>query len=88
MLNRHKFVFIPVTEYALFPHQAKTLKTNHFGLVSNISKYYCKTGTVCLPFVPTALEFDCNNFGSLLWKTIKPHGHNEIKPQIKNILKI
>ena len=82
--NRRK-LSIPVAGYASFS-KARTLKTNLLGLTSNISKYYFKTGTICLLFlsshVLTALEFDSNYFGVLLWKIVKPRNHNEIKPPI------
>ena len=46
----------------------RTLKTNLLGLISNFSKYYFKTGTVCLLFlfshVFTTLEYDNNHFGT------------------------
>ena len=61
---------IPVAEYASFSHQARMLKTNPLGLISNVSKYYFKNGKICLLFVSshvfTALEFDRNHFGILL----------------------
>ena len=47
LTNRRKLFSIPVAEYASFSHQARTLKTNLLGLISNFSKYYFKTGTIC-----------------------------------------
>ena len=45
----------------------RMLKTNLLGLISRFSKYYLKTGTVCLLFLSSnvfiALEFDSNHFG-------------------------
>ena len=77
---------IPVAEYASFSLQAKTLRTNFQGLISNFSKYFSKIDTVWLLFLSshvfTALEFDSNHFGILLWKIVKPRDHNEIKPPI------
>ena len=49
MTNRRKLFSVPVTEYASFSHQARTLKTNLLGLITNFSKYYFKT--VCLHFL-------------------------------------
>ena len=70
LTNKCKLFSIPVAEYASFSHQARMLKTNLLGLISNFSKYYFKTGTICLLFllshVFTALEFDSNHFGILL----------------------
>ena len=71
---------VPVTS---FSHQARTLKTNLLGLISNFSKYYFKTGTICLLFLSshvfTALEFDTNHFGILLWEIVNPRDYDEIK---------
>ena len=90
-LNRRKLFSIPVTEYASFSHQARTLKTTPLGLISNFSKYHFKTSTLRLPFLSshvfTALEFGSNHFGILLWKIVKPRDHNEIKPPIGKIFK-
>ena len=59
------------------------------GLISDFSIYYFKTGTMCLlslsSHVFTALEFDSNHFGNLLWKIVKPRDHNEIKSLIRRI---
>ena len=69
MTNRCKLFSVPVAEYASFLHQARTLKTNLPGLISNFSKYYYKTSTSCRLFLSphafTALEFDSNHFGTL-----------------------
>ena len=46
--KRRKLFSIPVAEYVTFSHQNRTLKTNLLGLISNISKYFLKTGTICL----------------------------------------
>ena len=58
-------------------------KLIYSGLISNFSKYYLKTGKICLLFLSShvfsTLEFDSNNFGILLWKIVKLHDHNEIK---------
>ena len=69
MTNRCKLFSVPVAEYASFLHQARTLKTNLPGLISNVSKYYYKTSTSCHLFLSphafTALEFHSNHFGTL-----------------------
>ena len=69
----------------------RTLKINLLGLISNFSKYYSKTSTICLLFISshvfTTLEFDSNHFGILLWKIVKPRDHNEIKPPIGKIFR-
>ena len=48
-----------------------------------------KIGTFCLLFLSslvfTALEFDSNYFGILLWKVVKPSEHDETKPPIRKI---
>ena len=36
--NRRILLSIPVAEYASFPHQARALKTNLLGSISNLSK--------------------------------------------------
>ena len=36
----------------------------------------------------TALEFDCNHLGILLWKRVKPCDHTEIKPPIGKVFGI
>ena len=91
LTNRRKLFVIPVAEYASCSHQVRTLKTNLLGLISRFSKYYFKTGTICLLFLPshvlTALEYDGNHFGILLWKIVKPRDHNEIKPPIGKIFR-
>ena len=60
---------IPVASYASFSHQARTLKTNLLDIISNFSKYYFKTGTICIIFLSshvfTTLEFDSNHFESV-----------------------
>ena len=65
--NRRKLFFIPVAEYAFFSNQSRTLKNIVLVLISNFSKYYFKTGAICLLFLSsqvfTALEFDSNHFG-------------------------
>ena len=75
------------SRWVWFSQQAKTLKTNLLGLISNFIKYCFKTGTVCLLSLSshafTALELDCNHFGILLWKIVKPCDHNKIKPPIE-----
>ena len=91
LTNRRKLFAIPVAEYASCSHQVRTLKTNPLGLISSFSKYYFKTGTIFLLFLPshvlTALEYDGNHFGILLWKIVKPRDHNEIKPPIGKIFR-
>ena len=89
LTNRRKLFAVLVAEYASCSHQTKRLKTDLLGLISSFSKYSFKTGTICLLFLPshvfTALEFDGNHFGILLWKIVKPRDHNEIKPPIGKI---
>ena len=89
LTNRRKLFSIPLTECASLWHQARPLNTNLLGLISNFSKYYLKTDTVCLLFLSshvfTAFEFDSNHFGILLWKIVKLRNHNEIKPPIRKI---
>ena len=67
------------------------LKLTYNSLISNFSRYYFKTGTLCLlslsSHVFPALEFDNNCFGMLLWKAVKPHDHNETKPPIGKIFR-
>ena len=91
LINRLKFFSIPVTDYASLSHQARTLRTSLLGLMSNISKYYFKTDTICLFFfsshVIKALEFDSSHFGILLWKKVKPRDYNEIKSPIWKIFR-
>ena len=76
LTNGRKLFSIPFVEYASFSHQTRTLKTNPLGLKSIFSKYYFKTCTICLLFLSsyvfTALTFDSNHFGILLWKIVKP----------------
>ena len=59
--------------------------------MSNFSKYYFKTGTIWLVFFSshlfTALEFNSNHVGILLWKTVKPRDHNEMKQPIEKIFR-
>ena len=82
---------MPVPEYAFFSHQARTLKTNLLGLISNFSKYYFKTGNIRLLFLSshvfTTLEFDSSHFGVRLSKIVEPRDHNEIKPPIGKIFR-
>ena len=84
-----KLFSIPVVEYASFSHQARMVKTNLVRLISNFSKCYFKTDTICFLFFSlhafTALEFDSNHFGILLWKMVKPRHHNDIKQPIGKI---
>ena len=86
LTNIHKLFSIPVAEYTSFSHQARTLKTNLLGFISNFSKYCFKIETIYFLFssshIFTALEFDNNHSGILLWKILKPRDHNEIKPPI------
>ena len=53
----------------------RILEANLLGLISNFSKYYFKTGTICLLFLSshvfTTLEFGSNHFNILLWKIVK-----------------
>ena len=88
LTNRCKLFSIPATEYASFSHQARRL-LNLLDLISNFSKYDFKIGTICIFFfsshVFTALEFDSNHFGILIWKVKKPRDHNKIKPPIGKV---
>ena len=73
-----------------FHIRLERLKLTYCGSISNISKDYCKTGTVCFLFLSshvfTALEFDSNNFGVLLRKIVKPRDNiNKIKPTIGKV---
>ena len=49
-----------------FHIRLKRLKLIYYCLISNISKYYFRIGTICLLFLSshvfTALEFDSNHF--------------------------
>ena len=88
-----QIVLHSVAEYAFFSRQARMLKSSLLDLISNLSKYYFKTNTICLLFLSsdvfTTLELDSNHFDILLWKIVKPCDHNEIKPPIgKNISKV
>ena len=91
LAKRRKLFSIPVGEYASFSNEARTLKTNLLGLISNFSKYFFKTGTTCLLFSPThvfvTLICNINHFGILFWKIVKPHDDNEIKPPIGKIFR-
>ena len=73
---------------ASLSHQARTLKLIYYGLVSNFSKYYYKTGTICLLSYLHASEFDSNHFGILLWKIEKLRDQNEIKQPIEKTFRI
>ena len=91
LAKRRKLFSIPVSEYASFSNQARTLKTNLLGLISNFSKYYFKTGTTCLLFSPShvfaTLICNINHFGILFWKLVKPRDDNEIKLLIGKIFR-
>ena len=91
LAKRRKLFSIPVSEYASFSNQARTLKTNLLGLISNFSKYYFKTGTTCLLFSPShvfaTLICNINHFGILFWKLVKPRDNNEIKLLIGKIFR-
>ena len=64
-------------------------QNNLLGLISNFSKYYIKTNSICFiflsPHIFTALEFDSILFHILLWKIVKPRDHNEMKPPMRKI---
>ena len=91
LTNRRKLFSIPIDEHAPFSHQGRTRKASLLGLISNISKYCFKTGTIWRVFLTsnifTALEFDSNHFGVVLWKKIKPREPNEVKPPIGKIFR-
>ena len=69
-----------------FHNRVLRLKLIYYSLISNFSKYCCKTDTICFLFLFseafTTLEFDGNHFGILLRKIVKPREHNEIKSPI------
>ena len=58
-----------------FHIRLECLKLIYYGLISNFSKYYLETGTIChlssSSHVFTALELDNNHFGILLLKNSK-----------------
>ena len=72
-----------------FHIRLERLKLIYYSLISNFSKYYFKTGTLCFLFLSsyifTALEFDSNYFGILPLKIVKPHDHSEVKPLIRKL---
>ena len=74
LTHRCKSFPFSVAEYASFSHQGRTPKTNLQGLISNFPEYYFKIGTICRLYLSshvfTALGFDSNHFGTLLWKIV------------------
>ena len=66
------------------------LNLAYYSLTSNFSRYYFKTGTLCLFFIPShafsTLEFDSNYFGILLRKIVNPCDDNDTKPPIGKII--
>ena len=76
----------PFQSLDMFPFQIRLacLKLTYHRLISNFSRYYFKTGTLCLLFssfhVLTALEFDSNYFGILLWKIVKRRDNQKNMP--------
>ena len=93
-LNEHYYYLISTTS-VIWQIDANTNrrkqieenKSTRFDI--NLSTYYMKTGAICLlvlsSYVFTALMFDSNHFGILLWKIVKPRDYNEIKPPIGKI---
>ena len=57
-----------------FDIRLERLKLIYYGSIASFSRYYFKTDTICLLFLSlhifTALEFDSNHFGVLLWKMV------------------
>ena len=68
----------------------KRLMTDSQYLDTNL-RHYLKTGTLCLLFLSshvfTTLQLDSNCFSILLWKIVKPRGHNETEPSIGKIFR-
>ena len=66
-------------------------KLIYYSLIANFSKYFFKTGTLCLLFLSshvfTASDFESIYFGILLWKLVNPRDHSEIKPTIGKIFR-
>ena len=69
-------------------NRLERLKLFYYSLISNFSKYYFKTGTICLLSYLHASEFDNNHFGILLWKIEKLRDQNEIKQPIEKTFRI
>ena len=84
-----KLFFIPLAEYNSFSHQARTLKTNLLGLISNFSKYYIKTSTICLLFLSshvfTNLELDSNHLNLIASHLTIMKLNHQLKKYSENI---
>ena len=80
-----QFITIPVAEYASISHPTRTVKTELSQFIINFFKIFFETGTVCLlsSHVFTALVFDSNHFGILIWKIVKPRDYNKLKAILK-----
>ena len=76
----------PFQSLNIFPFHIRLerLKLIYYSLISNLSKYYFKTCTLCFFFLSlrvfTALEFNSNYFGILLGKIVNSRDLNENKP--------
>ena len=93
-LNEHYF-YLTSTKSVIFqidancsPFQSLNMLPFHIRLVSNVSRYFFKTGTFCLLFlsshVSPGFQFDNNHFDIPLWKLVKPRDPIETKPPIEN----
>ena len=76
----------------MLPFHIRMLGASLLGLItSTFSKYYFKTGTICLfvlsSHVFITLKFNSNPFGILLWKVVKPRDRNKINPTIGKIFR-
>ena len=59
------------------------LKLNYHGLLSTFSKYFLKLAQSAPFTLFTALVFDSNYFGVLIWKIVKPRDYNKLKAILK-----
>ena len=70
--NRRKLFSIPVTEYASFSYQTRSLETDLLQFNISFFKFHFKTDTLLFLFLSshicTALEYESDYFGILLWK--------------------
>ena len=86
--NSSSFQSLNILPFQIRPGR---LKLAYYSLISNYSRYCSKTSSIWFLFLSshvfTALEFDSNHFGILLWKIVKPRDHNEIKPPIAKIVR-
>ena len=72
----------------LFHITLEHIKPIYYDLISNFSKYYFKTGTICLLFSSSLLFTAWKNLEAiiLVFFLEKQQNHNEIKPPIPKIL--